>query len=122
VRRHLGRFGGRDAGDQVAGLLAGVGQVQGADLDLGAGLDHALQHLLRRDVARLERRHLLADQRDVAGGVTQQHAHRGLLLQGLARQHEAGALRHGAAGMDVDEQFFGLHRGGGGQQGGGDDQ
>mgnify|MGYP006191670831 CR=1 FL=1 len=89
----------------VAGLFAAVGQVQGADFHFGTAFDQALQHLLGRDVAGLERGHFFADQGDVASGIAQQHAHLGFLLQGLAGQHQASALGHGFVGRDVDEQL-----------------
>ncbi|MCY1556665.1 hypothetical protein D9M68_934340 [compost metagenome] len=80
-----------------------------------------MQHLLRAHVTRLELRTFLAHHGHVARGVAQQHAHRGFLFQRLAGEHQACALCHGAAAVDVDEQLFGVccarQQQGGGAQG-----
>jgi hypothetical protein len=69
-----------------------------------------LQHLLWRDIARLQLGHLFARHRDIARRVAQQHTHVGFLLQRLTSQYQASALGHGVAAVDVHKQAFGLRR------------
>ena len=100
---HVGRVGRCHAGDQVAGLVAGVGQVQSAHLHLDARLDQALQHLLGGHVFGFELGQLFANQGDVTRSVAQQHAHGSFLRCGLAGQYQTSTLGHGLAAVDVDE-------------------